>query len=126
MAAMSGSRVTRGFGAFGAACWSVMKPVLVVVRGGLLELGIRGIVVLNPQLCPGPDQEGLDRLPSGARLLFAEFGDRQAIERALLWIVIQIPRKHDATSPCEFDVQHLVSGSVARRNSQDDRPIAKD
>src|SRR5213594_2330186 len=66
---------------------------LLVVRGGLLQLRVRLEVVLNPQLRAGPLHEHFDRLTRGPRLLLVEFEDRQAAERALLRVVIQISRQ---------------------------------
>src|SRR5688572_26296394 len=64
--------------------------VSVVIGWRLLQLGVRDHVVLNPELRAGLFQKHLQRLPRPAGLLLIEITNRQAIQRALLGIVVEV------------------------------------
>src|SRR3972149_1231046 len=66
-----------------------MTCSLFVVGRGLLQPGVRGQVVLNPQLRPRLREKGVDNLPGRTRLLLVELERRQAAEGGLLRVGIQ-------------------------------------
>ena len=97
---------------------------LVILRR-LLQLHVRGEVVLNPQLRLVLREKLLDVASRRARLLLVELERRQAVHGPLLRIVIQIAGQHDAAGLRQLHVQHLMPGRVARRALEDHRAVAE-
>ena len=110
----------------GPIFWRVGMSGLLVVFGRLLQVGVGRKVVLNPELRAGGLQKLVEGGSGGACLLGVELERRDAIERALFRIVVEIAAQHDASGFGKLHVQHLMSGRMPGSRLDDDGAVAED
>src|SRR5579884_3238516 len=97
-----------------------------LVKGrGLLEPGVADKIVLDPQLRAGLLQEYFQFGPGGRSLLLIEFGYRQAVQRALLGVVIEISAQHHRPGLLQLQKQGLVPRGMAGRGENQNGAISK-
>jgi hypothetical protein len=66
----------------------------------LFELGIADKVVLNPKLRPALFQKYIRGNSACSRLILVEVERGHAVQRALLWIVIQVTSQQNGSRRC--------------------------